>query len=118
MNDISERLDRPKSQIRIMYIDFSSAFNTIQPHILLSKLLGMGVNSNLLLWIFSYLYQRPQYTKIKHIKSNVIYTNTDALQWCVLSPTLFTLYADDCRSLFPNCSIIKCADDTAIVGKM
>ena len=118
MNNISEHLDRPNTQIRILYIDFSSAFNTIQPHILLNKLFGMGVNSNLLMWIFSYLSQRPQYTKIKHVKSNIIYTNTGAPQGCVLSPTLFTLYADDCRSSFSNCTILKYADDTAIVGKI
>lgn len=101
-----------------MYIDFSSVFSTRQPHILFSKLLGMGVYSNLLLWIFNYLSQRPQYTKIKYAKSNITHTNTSAPQGCVLSPTLFTIYEDDCRSSFPNCTILKYADDTAIVGKI
>lgn len=78
----------------------------------------MGVNSNLLLWIFSNLSQRPLYTKIKHAKSNVIHTRPGAPHRCVLSPTLFTLDANDCKSSFLICTILKYAEDTAIVGKI
>ena len=54
MNDISKHLDQRYSSTRIPFINFSSAFNTIQPHILLKKLLKMGYNSNLLIWISSF----------------------------------------------------------------
>lgn len=118
MNDISKHLDQRYSSIRILFIDFSSAFNTIQPHILLRKLLAMGYNSNLLNWIFSFLAKRPQYTKIGSTLSNKIITNTGAPQGCVLSPVLFTLYTNDCRSVFDDCNIIKYADDTVIIGKI
>ena len=33
MNDINEHLDQRYSSTRILFIDFSSTFNTIQPHI-------------------------------------------------------------------------------------
>ena len=55
LNDISKHLDKPKSQVRALYIDFSSAFNTMQPHILLRKMLDMGINRNILKWMFSFL---------------------------------------------------------------
>ena len=80
MNEISKHLDQRNSSTRILFIDFSSAFNTIQPHILLNKLLEMGYNSNLLKWIFSFLTKRPQYTKIGSVLSNKITTNTSAPQ--------------------------------------
>lgn len=33
LNDISKHLDTSSLQIRILYVDFSSVFNTIQPQI-------------------------------------------------------------------------------------
>lgn len=118
VNDISKHLDKINTQVRILYVDFSSAFNTIQPHILLNKLMGMGVNSYILKWIFNFLSQRPQYTTLGNVKSNILYTSTGAPQGCVMSPVLFSLYTDDCRSAFSNCAIIKYADDTVIIGKI
>lgn len=50
--------------------------------------------------------------------SNVIVTNTGAPQGCVLSPVLFSLYTDDCRSVSDDCTIVKYADDTVILGKI
>ena len=118
LNDISEHLECKNTQVRVLFIDFSSAFNTIQPHILLEKLLGMGVNGNLLLWIADYLTKRPQYTKIGKSVSTTIVTNTGAPQGGVLSPFSFCSYTDDCRSSYSNCTIVKYADDTVIVGKI
>ena len=65
-----------------------------------------------------FITQRPQYTKLGQVKSSVIVTNTRAPQGCVMSPVLFSLYTDDCRSLFDQCTVIKYADDTVIIGKV
>ena len=116
LHQTCEHLENRNSQVRILFIDFSSAFNTIQPHVLLNKLKEMNVSSNLILWINSYLSQRSQYTKLNNAKSNIIITNTGAPQGCVLSPLLFTLYTNNCKSNYPSCFIIKYADVTAIVG--
>lgn len=118
MNEISKHLDKQNTQARILYVDFSSAFNTMQPHILLNKLIAMNVNSYVLRWIFSFLSERPQYTTLYNVKSNILTTNTGAPQGCVMSPVLFSLYTDDCRSVCSNCTIVKYADDTVILGKI
>ena len=47
-----------------------------------------------------------------------VLTNTGAPQGCVLSPLLFTIYTNDCRSEYQNCTILKYADDTVIVGNI
>lgn len=78
----------------------------------------MKVNSNLIAWIYSYLTNRPQYVKMKNVKSNIITTNTGAPQGCVLSPLLSSLSMNDCKTVKENCSIIKYADDTVILGKL
>ncbi|KAG5283986.1 hypothetical protein AALO_G00021700 [Alosa alosa] len=48
-------LDKGKSAVGIMFFDFSSAFNTIQPLRLGDKLLQMGVDAHLVSWITDYL---------------------------------------------------------------
>ena len=98
----------------MLFIDFSSAFNTIQPHLLIPKLIDMGVNSNITLWILDFLTQRPQYVAIKSgnetYTSEIISTNTGAHQSSVLSPVLFTIYTNQCKGIFSNIPINKYAD--------
>ena len=49
LKTVCSHLDKPRTYTRILYIDFSSAFNTIQPHIMIKKLHNMGVNSYLII---------------------------------------------------------------------
>ena len=53
-------LDNNSSAERILFFDFPSAFNTIQPPLLQEKLTSMHVNPQLL--ITDYLTDRPQYS--------------------------------------------------------
>ena len=53
-------LNKTGSFVRILFIDFSSAFNTIQPHLLARKLLDMNVKPSLVLWIVHFLVNRTQ----------------------------------------------------------
>lgn len=48
LNDVSKHLEKPKPQVRTLFVDFISAFNTVQPHLLLNKLFEIGLNSNIL----------------------------------------------------------------------
>ena len=48
---LNSYLDNNNTHARVLFVDFSSAFNTRQPHILIRKLMDMGVNSNLILWV-------------------------------------------------------------------
>ena len=44
LHRVHSHLDKPGGYVRIMFFDFSSAFNTIQPLILKEKLDVMGVD--------------------------------------------------------------------------
>ena len=100
-----------------MFFDFSSALNTIQPHLLVKKSLHLNVPCGLIRWTFEYLTNRSQYVKIDQSSiSNVIFSNTGAPQGSVLAPFLFTVYTSDCRSQSLKCPLIKFADDTALIG--
>ena len=50
-NLIASHLDTSGTTVRVLFMDFSSAFNTIQPHVLIKKLLNLEVNPDLILWI-------------------------------------------------------------------
>jgi hypothetical protein len=108
---------RQKNFVKILFVDFSSAFNTIQPHLLMQKLINMDVNPSLILWIEQFLTSRSQYVKFNGTNSDILVTNTGAPQGCVLSPLLFTLYTGDCKCTQPTNQLFKYADDTALVGK-
>lgn len=42
----------------MLLLDFSSVFNTIQPHLMMQKLLRMDTNYGIIRWIFSLLTNR------------------------------------------------------------
>lgn len=109
-------LEHRQSYVRILFIDFSSAFNTIVPDILMDKLLYLGFHQTICTWIKDFLTNRSQHVKLGFHKSTSIKMNIGAPQGCVLSPVLYTLYTHDCSPVHPSNSIIKFADDTTVVG--
>ena len=114
---VNLKLNSPNSP-RVLMVDFSSAFNTIQPHLMMQKLMSMALNPNIILWVQQFLTGRLQRVCLGTTRSGTIRTNTGAPQGCVISPVLFTLYTNDCVSTHDSCEIIKYADDTAILGKV
>jgi hypothetical protein len=56
LHKLYEHLDKPKTYTRVLFVDFPSAFNTIQPHLLIEKLLAMAVNPTIISWLYSFLF--------------------------------------------------------------
>ncbi len=102
--------------VRLLFIDYNSAFNTIVPIKLAFKLPDLGLNSSLCDWIQDFLTGRSQVVKVGQFTSNSITLNVGAPQGCVLSPLLYSLYTHDCVSSHSSTSIVKFADDTVVLG--
>ncbi|KAK1799569.1 hypothetical protein P4O66_000371 [Electrophorus voltai] len=109
-------LDKKGTYVRMLFIDFNSAFNTIVPQHLIGKLSLLGLNTSLCNWILDFLTGRPQSVRIGSSTSNTTTLSTGALQGSVLSPLLFTLLTHDCAAMHSSNHIIKFADDTTVVG--
>ena len=102
--------------VRSLFIDYSSAFNTMQPHLLINKLDNYNVHPNLQLWILNFLTNRSKYVKTSKGNSEIITINTGGPQGCVPSAFLFIVYTNDKRSPNNYNHIIKYADGTVILG--
>ncbi len=109
-------LENKDSYVRMLFINFSSAFNTIIPQQLINKLNLLGLNASLCNWILDFLTGRPQSVRVGHNTSSTTTLSTGAPQGCELSPLLFTLLTQDCTAKFSSNHIIKFADDTTVVG--
>ncbi|TWW54867.1 hypothetical protein D4764_0229500 [Takifugu flavidus] len=109
-------LDRLNTTVRVMFFDFSSAFNTIQPRLLRAKLEKMQMDAPLVSWIEDDLTGRPQFVRLRSCVSDPLMSNTGAPQGTVLSPFLFTTYTADFQYHSETCHLQKYSDDTVIVG--
>ena len=100
----------------MLFVDYSSAFNTIIPKRLYHKLLNLNVPCALCDWILDFLTDRPQIVKIGCNISKSIVLSTGCPQGCVISPKLYSLNTYDCCASTDKCCVVKFTDGTTIVG--
>ncbi len=113
---ILQNLDRPGPYVRLLFVDFSSAFNTIIPDTLQNKRTLLSVPTSVCQWINSFLTDRQQLVRLRKFSSSPRTISTGALQGCVLSPLLFSLYTNECTSKDPSVKLPKFADDTTLIS--
>ncbi|KAI3365834.1 hypothetical protein L3Q82_000719 [Scortum barcoo] len=114
---ILQHLDSPGTYARILFVDFSLAFNTIIPDILHSKLSQLTVmpapNCQ---WISNFLTDRRQQVRLGSITSSTQTISTGAPRGvcsphCSSPSTPITAPQGD-----PNVKLLKFADDTTVIG--
>ena len=115
LHKLLKHLESPGCYARILFADFSSAFNTMQRHILVKKLQDLNVPTSIVKWTLNFLSDRRQKVKVGETLSSELVSNTGAPQGCVLSPFLYITYTNDCACK-ENCTCVKFADDSAILG--
>ena len=108
LHKLLEHRETAGNYARILFIDFSSAFNTIQRHVMIDKLQKLEVPAALVHWVFNFLSNRPQCVRVGDIKSPVLVSKTGAPHGCVLSPFLYT---NDCRSVDSSTQFVRFSDD-------
>lgn len=98
-----------------VFMDLSKAFDTIDHHILLTKLHLYGIRGLPLQWFGSYLSNRRQYVVVDGVESTQLDVTLGVPQGSVLGPLLFLVYVND----IINCSKILrfslFADDTVVL---
>ncbi len=86
---VLQHLDRPGTYVRILFVDFCSAFNTIIQNLLQPKLTQLSVHTSVCQWITSFLTDRQQLVKLGKFPSSTrtISTGTKSFSF-TLSPLL------------------------------
>ncbi len=105
---ILQHLDRPGTYVRILFVNFSSAFNTLQ-----NKRTQL---SSICQWITSFLADGQQLVRLGKFSFSTRMTSTGAPHGCILSPLLYYLYTNNCTSKDPSVNLLKFADDTTLIG--
>ena len=100
----------------MLFFDFSSAFNTILPNILIRKLTDLDFPAPTCKWIYSFLTDRPQTVRMGTQTSSTLTLGTGSPQGCVLSPFLYSLYTHDGGPAHHSNVIVKFADDITVMG--
>ena len=88
LHRVLEHLETAGSYARILFIDYSSAFNTVVPQKLFDKLVTMKVDLQLCRWVLDFLLNRSQVVRIIGRLSGKLTLNTGTPQGCDLSPLL------------------------------
>ena len=109
---VLQHLDSPDTYAKILFVDYSSAFNTIIPSKLFEKTQNVGVPQSMCLWILDNFIV----AKIGGNLSSSLNLSTGTPQGCVLSSMLYFLFTYDCVSCHESTEILKFADDTSVQG--
>ena len=87
----------PPAQTITVALDMSKAFDTINIHTLIRKLLQTSIAGTIIKFIANYIKGRKAYTTYINHTSKQLQFNTGVPQGGVLSPTLFNIYTQ-CNS--------------------
>ncbi len=109
-------LENKNTYVKMLFVAYSSAFNTIDPATLVAKLQTLGINRSLCSCILDFLTGRSQVVRMGNNTSSPQILNTGVPQGCILSPLMYSLYTQDCTATHRSNVIVKFADDTTVIS--
>lgn len=108
-----------RGQVDVVFMDFSKAFDRVPHNKLIEKLHLMGLNSNIVSWVRSYLTNRTQYVYCNDACSTRLAVYSGVPQGSVLGPLLFLLYINDIADDMPPAVQVKLfADDCMLFSNV
>lgn len=110
---IFEASDDRLNFIRVLFVDFSKAFDVVDHNVLFKKFVDCNFPAHLALWSLSFLQDRSQFVKIGNLVSSSGITNAGAPQGTRAGPDDFRLLINDLKFSLPY---FKYVDDVTVAS--
>jgi Reverse transcriptase (RNA-dependent DNA polymerase) len=113
-NDLLMATDKKLVSLLVL-LDFSKAFDSVNHHLLCSKLSDQfGFATSAVRLIMSYLSDRSQCVWADGSASNVLSVTSGVVQGSVLGPLLFSMFINDIVAQITSCRVHLYADDVQL----
>ena len=106
----------PPARTITVALDMSKAFDTVNTHTLIGKLLQTSTPGTILKFVANYIKGRKAYTSFRNHKSIQRQVKTGVPQGGVLSPTLFNIHTADIPTPTAPVQVMLYADDITITS--
>ena len=106
----------PPARTITVALDMSKAFDTVNTHTLIGKLLQTSTPGTILKFVANYIKGRKAYTSFRNHKSIQRQVKTGVPQGGVLSPTLFNIHTADIPTPTAPVQVMMYADDITITS--
>ena len=103
------------SEVDVIYLDYSKAFDKVDHQILLAKMKQYGINGQIYNWIECFLRNRKQTVVVDGEKSAFHEVESGVPQGTVLGPVFFIIYVIDLVLKVKSSKMLTFADDTKLM---
>ena len=118
-NTIAKRFNQMAPPVRTITVvlDMSKAFDTVNIHTLMGKLLQTNTPGTIIKFVANYFKGPKAYTTFRNYKSIQRQVKAGVPQDSVLSPTLFNIHTADIPTPTPPVQVMMYEDDITITSK-
>ena len=95
-------LDSPDKHIRLLFLDYTKAFDRIGHNVLISKLNDIGVRRSLIPWTISFLSNRRQCVRLGGATSDWLADTAGVPQGTKLGLIIFFYYDQRSKDFIPR----------------